>query len=109
MTFKYTAVPLPKNPKNVWELVVSFMHGDGDDTTTGELQYDSEAEMAKDYAILKDIEGYSFSRRDNGIPEDFEDFIPYDKFSDGNCKAMVEGVEIFYYDENGVKFSGEAK
>jgi hypothetical protein len=108
-------VPIKNKPKLMYELVVQSMHGDADLYTTQTSMCESEDELVSMLRVL----AASFTAGDGNdeiteaiMAVDFEygdvcdfyrDIVGYDKTYDSGDYATLEKVEVFWYDESGVK------
>jgi len=102
--------------KNKFELVVEFMCGDADSYPVDSRLYkeDEREDLIRDYNFLTrcmsafpngmggndgfwDVEGWN---------DAWEDFFPRDN-PDCDGHADVEGIDVFYFDSEGIKYRTE--
>jgi hypothetical protein len=119
-------------PKNVYELKVSYMHGDADSYTSKELIFEnplSTEGFSLEKALLI-LEAYKNANRNSksipyggisklsvllNIDEDIlyeadeESFFQADVTSDFQYMAIIEGYKLFYWDENSNKYIVKCK
>lgn len=114
--------------KNVYELVTDYMHGDADGYTDKTKRYDAVTQIDRLKLDLLSLEAI-----DEGVLDECEDilrrlyeklgvedvdgeidgfrdnFYEGDNTTDGSMAAHLDGVTLFYYDENSVKHNVVAK
>lgn len=112
--------------KNVYELVVDYMHGDADATTTQTHIY-KKADEKRLKIDLIGLQAYPEERDDDAVEvvtdalevagiENAEEeaerisgnFYEGDSTCEGE-RCPIEGLELFFYDEHGQKFKVRAK
>ena len=117
-----------KNPRNTYEISVTYMHGDADAYSTGIARYTGheKAKLGFEYGVLLAWVNLnhnhkcdmldSYKRRVDwlysvGVTQESVDEISDKFFSEGDYTirdgtiAMIESVKVFYYDPDGVKFN----
>lgn len=101
-----------KSPKLMWEMKVTFVHGDADAYDSEKIKFEDEYEFFEKAKILKDRLDYKRKNHNAAINsneawakghEEWID-IPWDVTSGHNYRASIDRVDCFYYDEDGVKF-----
>jgi hypothetical protein len=109
--------------ENMYELNVTYMHGDADGDTERTIHYgmDEEERLKQDLLIIDGLEDGEYLEDqaaeilaangiedpDNQIAEGFSDeFYEGDITCEGNG-APISGIELFFYDAKGVKHEVE--
>lgn len=98
--------PTDDNYASTFEVNVTFMHGDADAYTYERFFYTKKEEVLDFVNKLNALQdNYHSFRPDNEDKEAFEviEDWPYDLFSDGECKACLRTIRVYWYDENHVK------
>lgn len=100
---------IPPPPTNQYVLIIHFEHGDADFDTSIDYIVDANSEdgvkWLQDLLVkLREIENEFYSDWSE-IPDSLRDYVPSDKTTDGQSPCKHTGVDVFYYDFLGRKFS----
>lgn len=117
------AVKLDKAPTNTFEVVVTQMSGDADAYNDVRFKFADQVkaeEFAELVATVRDAQSSGWCREIDEVVDAIRDKIDLSKYSqpvrsliwdicgnDVTCeghRAIVDEFNVFYYDENGVKY-----
>ena len=105
MKLKYIQV-FDKTKTNVYEIHIVCIHGDGDHYSTAIVECETESLLIERASIIRNH--LKRSKSDDSWYDKYTWLdIEHDIFSDYNCFATPEFMQMYYWSHTGIKFKVE--